>query len=125
LIGGADHDILYGGLGSDRFYFLSTSESGLLASTRDIIRDYVHGADKIDVSTIDATTAATGNQAFTFIGSSAFHHVAGQLHFVMQNPAGTTQDKTIVEGDVNGDGHADFQIELSGLKFLVASDFIL
>jgi hypothetical protein len=32
---------------------------------------------------------------------------------------------TLVEGDVNGDGKADFQIELSGLHTLTGADFIL
>lgn len=42
-----------------------------------------------------------------------------------QNHAGTTNDKTIVEGDVNGDGRADFQIELTGLLHLIKGDFTL
>jgi len=32
---------------------------------------------------------------------------------------------TLVEGDVNGDGTADFQIKLSGLPTMIAADFIL
>ena len=51
--------------------------------------------------------------------------IAGQLHFRQENPAGTVNDKTIVEGDINGDKVADFQIELTGLKALAAADFIL
>jgi hypothetical protein len=34
-------------------------------------------------------------------------------------------DKTIIAGDINGDGVADFQIELTGLKTLTAADFVL
>ena len=34
-------------------------------------------------------------------------------------------DKTIIYGDINGDARPDFQIELTGLKALVPSDFIL
>ena len=41
------------------------------------------------------------------------------------NPAGTANDKTIIYGDINGDARADFQIELTGLKTLTVSDFIL
>jgi hypothetical protein len=39
--------------------------------------------------------------------------------------AGTAHDKTIISGDINGDGRADFQIELTGLKTLTGADFIL
>ena len=41
------------------------------------------------------------------------------------NNPGSTNDYTLVQADVNGDGVADFQIELSGLKTLSASDFVL
>jgi hypothetical protein len=37
----------------------------------------------------------------------------------------TGNDKTIIYGDISGDGLADFQIELTGLKTLTVSDFIL
>ena len=47
------------------------------------------------------------------------------VYGVQVNPAGTKGDKTIIEGDINGDKIADFQIELTGLKTLAASDFIL
>ena len=39
--------------------------------------------------------------------------------------AGTGSDRTIVYGDVNGDGKSDFQIELRGLKNLTVGDFHL
>ena len=38
---------------------------------------------------------------------------------------GSSLDHTIVEGDVNGDARADFQIDLSGLINFTATDFIL
>jgi hypothetical protein len=89
--------------------------------TRDVIRDFSHfQGDDIDLSTIDAKTGVFGNQKFDFIGQGAFTGAKGQLHFTFAGPA-----KTIVEGDVNGDKKADFQIELTGHKLLVAGDFIL
>ena len=36
----------------------------------------------------------------------------------------TANDKTIVEGDVNGDGKADFEIEVHGSTFLTSDDFL-
>ena len=47
------------------------------------------------------------------------------MRFFQLNPAGTANDKTIVEGNVNNDRVADFQLELTGLKTLNAGDFVL
>ncbi len=124
LIGGGGKDQLTGGSGRDVFDFNALSESGTSASTRDLIRDFLHGTDRIDLSTLDAITGGSNN-AFHFIGKAGFSHVAGQLHFVLFNEAGTSLDHTVVEGDVNGDAHADFQIDLKGLIGLTSTDFIL
>ena len=51
--------------------------------------------------------------------------MAGQLRWFQQNLAGTDNDKTIIEGDINGNKVADFQIKLNGLKTLTAADFFL
>ena len=101
------------------------AETGKTAGTRDVITDFTHGADDIDLRSIDASKKSVGNQNFKFIGTAAFHKKAGQLHYVKENPSGTSLDKTIISGDVNGDGKADFLVELTGLKTLTSSDFIL
>ena len=95
-----------------------------------MITDFTHNAtfalsDHIDVSTIDANGALAGDAAFIWLGTAAFNGRAGALHYLQENPVGTVNDKTIIEGDLNGDRIADFQIELTGLKALVATDFIL
>ena len=64
-------------------------------------------------------TRATGDNAFVFVGNQTFSGVAGQLHAVPK------QGGLMVEGDVNGDGIADFQIELLGITLLQDYDFIL
>ena len=53
------------------------------------------------------------------VGSSGFSDHAGEVHYVI---SGT---QSIIEGDINGDGIADFQIALTGKHALVASDFLL
>jgi serralysin len=113
LIGGVGKDTLIGGNGADTFDFNLITESR--GSTIDTISDFVRGIDHIDLRSIDASTKASGNQAFSFIGASAFSGKAGQLKF----SAGT------VSGDVNGDKVADFQIKVAGLSKLDKGDFYL
>jgi Ca2+-binding RTX toxin-like protein len=125
LIGGTGRDVLTGGAGRDVFDFNVLTETGKTAATRDFIADFTRGADRLDVSTLDANPKTPGNQAFNFVAAKAFSGVAGQLHYKHINPAGTVNDRTIVEGDVNGDKIADFQIELKGIINLTAPDFIL
>ena len=125
LVGSAGSDVCTGGLGRDRFDFNLLSESGKTYATRDRITDFLHGSDRLDLISLDADGAAAGNNAFSWKGTAAFSRHAGELHAVKINNAGTASDRTIVEGDVNGDGRADFQIELKGLIALTAVDFIL
>ncbi len=113
-------DTLTGGAGADTFKYGSYTESRVGASTHDTITDFSHAqGDKIDLSLIDASVSAAGNQAFAFVGTGAFTGVAGQLHYWFQ---GAT---TIVSGDTNGDKVADFEIALNGHINLAASDFVL
>ena len=57
LVGGLGTDTMTGGVGSDRFDFNTVAEIGN-GATRDVIRDFAHLIDKIDLSTIDANGAA-------------------------------------------------------------------
>ena len=124
LAGGGGRDQLTGGSDRDLFDFNSLADSGATTSTRDLIRDFLHGTDRIDLSTLDAVSGGSDN-AFRLIGKSAFSSVAGQLRFVLFNESGTSLDHTVLEGDVNGDARADFQIDLTGLIGLTSTDFIL
>jgi Ca2+-binding RTX toxin-like protein len=118
LIGGAGYDVMTGGSGADKFVF--TPADFASGSSFGQISDFSHSqADKIDLSAIDANTALAGDQAFTFVGKHAFTHVAGQLIY-----SGTHSGITIY-GDTNGDGVADFSIDVAGVKGLVAGDFTL
>ncbi len=125
LTGSAGRDVCTGGLGRDRFDFNFLSDSGKTNATRDRITDFKHGTDRLDLISLDANDAADGNNVFIWTAASAFTGRAGELHAVRINVAGTANDKTIVEGDVNGDARADFQVELKGLVNLTKLDFVL
>ena len=118
LIGGQGADVLTGGLGADRFDFNSNTESA--GVNIDTIADFSRlQLDKIDLSTIDAKAGTPLiNDAFIFIVNAAFSNTAGELRF------DTTT--SIVSGDIDGNGAADFEIQLTGVTTnLLASDFIL
>ena len=116
LVGDDGADILIGGHGADRFVYNFVSDS--VAGSMDRITDFSHAdGDRIDVSLIDAIDGG-GDDDFTFIGSTAFHNIAGELR------AGTSGGNTLVQGDTNGDGIADFTLQLDGLVTLTSDDFI-
>lgn len=119
LSGGTGRDRLAGGDGADRFAYATLADSTVAMAGRDWIRDFSHAqGDRIDLSAIDAVKGGTDN-AFTFIGTAGFSHVAGQLGIVA---AGADW---IVQGDVDGDGAADFAIQVTSASALVAADFLL
>jgi hypothetical protein len=96
--------------GADRFVFKLVGDSPS-ASAHDVITDFDHAeTDKIDLAGLDAKTASGGDQAFAFIGSQGFHHIAGELHYTSGGGG------VIVSGDVNGDGVADFSIDISAVN---------
>lgn len=113
LRGGAGADQLYGGTGNDVFVFGATADSTTFF--RDTIMDFVQGQDRIDLSAIDARSATGFNDAFSFIGTGVFTGAAGQLRAV----------GSLVQGDVNGDGVADFELQVNGVLQLQALDFVL
>jgi Ca2+-binding RTX toxin-like protein len=118
LIGGAGRDVLTGGADADTFRYLSASDTGATAATRDRIADFVAGTDQIDLAAIDAVDGGT-DDAFSFVGAAAFSGTAGELR------AGAAGTNTLVSGDLDGDAVADFQILLTGAHTLSAGDFLL
>src|SRR5262249_14507830 len=64
LKGGGGADTLPGGAGTNKFLFTATTDS--TPSAPDIITDFVHGTNIIDLSAIDASSKAKGDQAFAF-----------------------------------------------------------
>jgi Ca2+-binding RTX toxin-like protein len=122
LRGGLGADTLFGGDGSDLFLYADVAESSVAAP--DLIADFVHirggERDRVDLREMDADTGTAGNQAFSFIGDRAFGSVAGELR-VETAGAGLFR----VEGDVNGDGAADFAILIQSANTPAAAWFLL
>ena len=120
LQGGAGRDVLKGGLGADHFVFADSDFAGLGSKTADRILDFSHAqGDLIDLSKVDANTTLAGDQAFTFIGTSAFTHTAGELHLQV-GPS-----SSLLTGDTNGDGLADLAIHIDTTVAPVAADLVL
>ncbi|WP_137886762.1 calcium-binding protein [Pseudomonas sp. 2FE] len=117
LLGGIGTDTLYGGMGADSFDFNALSEMGL-GALRDVVGDFkTSEGDKIDLSTLDANTSTTANDAFSLIGSAAFSgtNAAGQLRFA----------NGVLYGSTDADSAAEFEISLLGVSTLSNVDFIV
>lgn len=115
LTGGAGADLMLGGSGADRFVFASRYDLALGAE-RDAVGDFSRAqGDRIDLTAIDANMLRSGNQDFDFIGRQGFSDTAGELRF----------KNGLLMGDVQGDGVADFAIEVPDVDRLSASDLML
>lgn len=118
LTGGGGVDRLDGGTGSDDFRFTSLSDSPTHA-LRDRISSFTVGADDIDLKSIDADLGVAGDQAYDFIGNSAFTGAGGEVRFSFVG------GDTLVSTDTDGNSVADMVVQLDGHYVLGASDFIL
>jgi Ca2+-binding RTX toxin-like protein len=126
LQGDAGKDRMFGGSGADKFVFRITSDSNASASKADVIKDFTQGQDKIDLHFIDASTKISGNNAFTFDGTTSFGTSnQGDIYFKQFNNAGTAKDYTMVYIDTDSDRGTEMSIKLMGLYELTANDFIL
>jgi len=111
LVGGAGADQLFSGGNTNQatyFIYNAASESGLTTATRDVISNFQAGSHDFIRLNFDAnTTTAEFDYNFNFIGTDqAFTGVAGQLHVI------TTAIGERIEGDITGDGKADFSIDV-------------
>jgi pectate lyase len=114
--GGAGKDILSGGDRLDSFVFRSAADTPM-GTGRDVIVDFL--GDRVDLSLIDAKASEAEDQAFTFVGEQSFSGAQGELNFVRDASV------TLVQGDVDGDRTADFQIEFAKVMVFTANDFLL
>jgi Ca2+-binding RTX toxin-like protein len=119
LVGGAGRDIMVGGNDADVFRFLAFADSAV-GGQRDRVNDFVQGEDSVDLEAIDAIPFFGGDDDFAFIGDADFSNEAAQLRYFQLSGS----NQTILEGDLNADGNADFQIAFVGLIDFAASDFL-
>jgi Ca2+-binding RTX toxin-like protein len=126
LTGGKGKDSLLGGSEKDTFDFNAVIESGTSSSTRDVIQDFVHNLDKIDLSTIDANTA-TAVSAFGLLAKGTATSVvgSGKIGWYQINAAGVDNDMTILRINNDADASIEMTIQLRGLIALTSVDFVL
>jgi len=106
--------------GADIFRWASTGDAGT-GPLADTILDFESGfgKDKIDFRDLDANPATAAHDAFSFIGTSAFHNVAGEVRYDV------TGGNAHIFADVDGNGTADMKIEVDDSVDLTATNFVL
>jgi Ca2+-binding RTX toxin-like protein len=132
LDGGAGQDELTGGLGADTFAFGMESvpppviEPHSTVANPDYIKDFnrIEG-DKIDLESISFyNNVLLLNSVLHLIGDSAFSGSEGELRYEIHDVK-PGYHYTSILGDMDGDGQADFQINVAGKIDFIASDFVL
>jgi Ca2+-binding RTX toxin-like protein len=118
--GGLGQDTLTGNAGADRFSFQGLEDSGKTMNTSDVITDFLAAqGDRIDISAIDAISSSPSNDAFVFVGASAFS-AAGQVRSF--TAGGITYVALNIDSNLNT---TEMMISLSGALALKQSDFML
>ncbi|RBP17695.1 peptidase M10/serralysin-like protein [Roseiarcus fermentans] len=118
-VGGFGVQNIWAGTGANIFTYLSPADSTAAAS--DLITNFDPAKDVIDLSHIDASLAPGVQQAFAFIGSSAFSGASGQVRVQLD----ATDNQTLVEATLAGDASPDLEIHIAGLMPLTAANFAL
>lgn len=101
LIGGASQDTLTGDAGADMFVFGKAKDTGVGANKRDIVSDY----DAAEGDVLDLRKMNTNDDFH--VGGTTFDNEAGEI-IGFDNGSGDL----IVQGDLDGDGIADFEFVL-------------
>ena len=115
FIGGLDADKITTDGGADIVRYMTVADSKPGGATRDVITDFdTSSGDVMDLYRV-------ASNPLTYLGMKAFDGTKGAVRFTAE-PANA---RTIVQVDTNGDKAPDMEIELTGLKFLAADDFIL
>ncbi|RMC37574.1 calcium-binding protein [Paracoccus alkanivorans] len=113
IYGGKDTDVILGGAGIDFFVFEKPADS-TPGISRDVIRDFEVGQDKIVLSALDADTTKDGNQSFSWSLNDAPNSVW----------VGYWNGRALIRADADGDAVYDFEIQLNQVSSLSSTDFI-
>ncbi|HVM37014.1 MAG TPA: Ig-like domain-containing protein [Sphingomicrobium sp.] len=116
LAGGAGSDKLTGGSGKDIFIFTRTEIGTSKRGEHDVITDFQQGTDKIDISALYGGGAYNGLKNGALSGRATDAYKVGYY---------SESGKTWLEGDIDGDGRADFVIEMTGAYKLTGSDLLV
>jgi serralysin len=115
--GGKGKDTFTGGAGRDLYDYNLTTASAVGAG-RDVITDFDHLVDDLDLAGIDADTGVAGNQAFRWVGSAALTG-PGEVGFFVAD------GNTIIRMRTDADAAAEGEIQLTGIRTLSELDFYL
>lgn len=107
LVGNAGRDVLNGGGGRDLFVFSAATDSGT-GLNADRIQGFVSGEDRISLKPLAV--------ADVFIGAAAFSNRAGEWRY--DSVTG------LLSGDLDGNGSADFVLNLGPGTALAATDLL-
>jgi hypothetical protein len=125
LTGATISTVLANGVSDDRIINIEDVAGGKAA---DIITDFKHKQDKIDLSAIDAISSTVGiDDAFTWDGKGTVKtkHAEGHFGYYQVNAKGTANDHTYIVVNNDSDKAPEMTIELQGLVKLGPIDFIL
>jgi Ca2+-binding RTX toxin-like protein len=107
-------NVIDGGKGNDTFRFLSAGDAD-----GDTILGFQPG-DRLDLSAIDASSAAGSQQAFTLANGSS----GAVAQVVITHETRDDGDYTIVSGNTGGTDAAEFRISIKGTHELDGNNFV-
>jgi Ca2+-binding RTX toxin-like protein len=98
--GNSGADTMTGGIGADTFYFGQGDSAAQGVTRRDVITDFTHHQDRIDLTEF--------RHSFAFSVDGTLHHTAYEIALT------TVAGITTVSIDIDGDGLADSAIKVEG-----------
>ena len=104
--------------GGRDLYDYNLASATPVGASRDVITDFDHLTDDIDLMGIDANSTVAGNQAFRWVGTAALTG-AGEVGYF------TSGGNTIIRMSTDADAASEAEIQLTGIKTLQrALDFL-